>query len=365
MQGQSLSVEDVATEGLLPQKPALRPNHFGLLRMLAATQVMFFHTTFHFRAALPSWVQPLSALMGVPIFFTISGFLVSASLENLRFDLRAYFWHRALRIFPALWTCIFITLTVVLALGYRMQTAADALWLPLQLVGALYTPNFLRTFGMGSYNGSFWTIPVELQFYILLPAMYLLTKRFRGGSGAFLALFALAFCSAVILGQVFPTTVGIVGVGQTTLPQRLLGYTVIPTLYQFLLGVLLQRSKAQQQPWIRNRGHLWLCGFGIWAWLVPISPLSICIRMCLLGTAAISLAYSLPGAMTHLFQRADISYGLYLFHGFWINVLLTCTKLQAKAACAAVFLLTTLTAIVSWYVVERPCLRWKDWPSRL
>lgn len=32
-----------------------------------------------------------------------------------------------------------------------------------------YNPDWLRGFGTGVLNGSLWSIPVELQYYVLLP----------------------------------------------------------------------------------------------------------------------------------------------------------------------------------------------------
>lgn len=40
-----------------------------------------------------------------------------------------------------------------------------------------YTPDCLRDFGVGTPNGSLWTIPVEFEFYILLPFVFLCFKR--------------------------------------------------------------------------------------------------------------------------------------------------------------------------------------------
>ena len=57
-------------------------NNFDLLRILAATQVLYFHTIFHLKINAPSWSLVFQDFPGVPVFFVISGYLVSASYER-------------------------------------------------------------------------------------------------------------------------------------------------------------------------------------------------------------------------------------------------------------------------------------------
>src|SRR6478752_5590011 len=100
-----------------PPQPASLPdgyprgrNSFDSIRLLAALQVLIGHATYHLGVVHDSGLgqvalRVLSAFPGVPIFFMISGFLVTASFER-RPNLQDYFVSRFLRIYPALWACL-------------------------------------------------------------------------------------------------------------------------------------------------------------------------------------------------------------------------------------------------------------------
>lgn len=62
-----------------------------------------------------------------------------------------------------------------------------------------YNPDLLRGYGVGVLNGSVWTIPVELQYYAVLPLLYLAVKAFKGTRAAWLvlAIAALAMSAAI------------------------------------------------------------------------------------------------------------------------------------------------------------------------
>lgn len=79
-----------------------RVNNFDMLRMLAALQVVVIHGIEHFKIPVPSLVTVILSLFpGVPIFFFISGFLITASLIRNP-SLIYFFQNRFLRIFPGL-----------------------------------------------------------------------------------------------------------------------------------------------------------------------------------------------------------------------------------------------------------------------
>ncbi|MFZ1324637.1 MAG: acyltransferase, partial [Candidatus Contendobacter sp.] len=144
----------------------LRSNNFDLLRLLAATQVLVVHGIDHL---YPDWIflkYVLSFFPGVPIFFVISGFLISASYERNP-NLWQYAQNRILRIFPALWVCLTVSIFFAMVVG-RVHFPIDKTipWLIAQATFfQFYNPDFLRSFGVGVLNGSLWTITIELQFY--------------------------------------------------------------------------------------------------------------------------------------------------------------------------------------------------------
>jgi peptidoglycan/LPS O-acetylase OafA/YrhL len=149
-----------------------KTNNFDLLRILAATQVVLVHSAAHLGLGRPAGLSLVEAFPGVPIFFAISGFLISASFERSR-DVRSYTRNRMLRIYPGLWCVVLATVLVATLFGFGFLHLRALFWLACQMGGLIYTPGFLRSFGMGSYNGALWSIPIELQFYFLLPFFYL------------------------------------------------------------------------------------------------------------------------------------------------------------------------------------------------
>lgn len=162
-------------------------NNFLLLRLLAATLVVYGHS-FVLAAAcdtckdVSSWItsdpEILSHRIGLFTFFVISGFLVTKSSVESRTAF-SYFIKRALRIFPALVNCALIT-TFVLGLAFTAHTWRDyltdpATWryfftnattykIEASLPGVSLRDGKFST----AINGSLWTIPVEVRLYILV-----------------------------------------------------------------------------------------------------------------------------------------------------------------------------------------------------
>lgn len=162
-----------------------KTNNFDLIRLVAAAQVMLFHTMHYTEVPVGGLKTVVGYLPGVPAFFFVSGFLISASWER-NSDLRTFCVNRALRIFPALWAVLFFSILTLL-LFYdgsilRNNVGKLILW-SLSQVTILqdWIPDFMRGYGIGGMNGSLWTIPVELSFYAFTPIIYWAGKKLRGG----------------------------------------------------------------------------------------------------------------------------------------------------------------------------------------
>jgi peptidoglycan/LPS O-acetylase OafA/YrhL len=127
------------------------------------------------------------ALLGVRVFFVISGFLITGLLlgelrDNGKVRLDRFYFRRTLRIFVPYYA--FLTAIVVLdQLGIALVPAGDL------VSAATYTTN---------YNGHApwpiahtWSLAVEEQFYLLWPAVLALLGRRRGLIAAALVIVAV------------------------------------------------------------------------------------------------------------------------------------------------------------------------------
>src|ERR1700722_1498519 len=100
-----------STDARLPTVP--KTNNFDLIRLAAALQVAFIHAAADLGVAAPWPLRPIAEWFpGVPIFFFISGFLISKSFEK-NSVVREYAQNRFLRIYPGLAVCFLVSLASV------------------------------------------------------------------------------------------------------------------------------------------------------------------------------------------------------------------------------------------------------------
>lgn len=331
-------------------------NNFEILRLLAAYQVLISHTLGHFDlGGLPLF----GYFPGVPIFFAISGFLISASWERSH-TLTGYLKNRFLRIYPALWFCFILSVFVAsLTYDFKIFNVEFLKWSLAQLtIGQFYNPDFFRGYGVGVVNGSLWTIPVELQFYLLVPIIYVIMNKLSWNN--WVCAFVIVFFSVVnyytyqfqpVYGDVFVF--------------KLFAVTVIPYLNMFLFGVLLQKNLYIVEKFLANKVFFWLClymfsiviteFFGVRNTGNSIHPVSA-LTLTLL---VISAAYSHVGKFSHLLKGNDISYGIYIYHMIFVNFFLSLNAFSSELNVALVVLSSTLVATLSWRFLEKPMLSLK------
>jgi len=342
-----------------------RINNFDLIRLFAATQVLIFHSIKHLKIIEHSTIINLFAeFHGVPMFFVISGFLLSASFER-NSGLKNYFKNRFLRIYPALWVCIILSVLVIYILVKTdFFSFAGIKWLFCQLIGIIYTPAFLKNYGFGFYNGSLWTIPIELQFYILLPFIYGISKllAMKDTTLSFFILFLFIVFSVITYFN--SSLYAASNFTVETTGQRIFRYTFVPHFNLFLLGIVLQRFKIWSTLFFQNRGLIWFVLYSFFSIFVPYGALQSLTGNILLGFFTISVAYTIPGISKRILKENDISYGVYIYHGLILGILVHFNVLQNIYFVLLVLIPSYLTAFISWRFVEKRCLRWKTKPLR-
>lgn len=346
---------NVTKPNLSKDEQAFRTNNFDILRIFAATQVLIGHAFSHFNLPGNKWLDVLHQFPGVPMFFVMSGFLISASFEKSH-STKIYFQNRFLRILPGLWTVILVTAVVVICLGFKFFPTG-LIWLPAQFLGLIYTPAFLKPFGFHSYNGSLWTIPVELQFYFVLPVVYYIKKKFYNKDNIFILAFVLFFFVSFLILNTFHTFSLAEGTTESTLA-KIFRYTFLQHVFLFFLGVICYRYKLYQHKLFRGKGLIWVAFYLAYRYTIPVNAFSEVIARCTLGLATISLAYTLP-TLAHKIIKEDISYGVYIYHGLILNLFVQYNLTGKPLYVWLVLIITYVVGWLSWRLVEKPFIKKK------
>lgn len=292
----------------------------------------------------------------MPIFFVISGFLISASWQRTPTTTN-YVIRRTARIFPGLWCCIIATAAVAAGFGFLGPIGQTLTWLVTQMAGLIYTPSYMTGFGVGAYNTSLWTIPIELQFYVVLPILLVLAARLRIGRVA-LPIGFVAFLA--IATALYWTWLPPLGSSETGL-QKLVRYSFVPHFYMFLAGATIREYGLHRTKIFAGAGLWWLLGYAVYLAIVPHDPLhhpvgAIGSRL-ILSAAVISCAYTLPELANKTLRNVDISYGIYIYHGLLINILIQLGYMHRQTGLLIVVIATVAIATLSWFGIEKPVLK--------
>jgi peptidoglycan/LPS O-acetylase OafA/YrhL len=343
-------------------------NNFDLIRLFAASQVAISHTIQYLTPepgpALSAALRILSFFPGVPIFFFISGFLISRSYEQCD-SLTTYARNRALRIFPALHVCLILNIGLIALTGYFVANGVTLLQL-LGLYAAkgsilqFYNPAFMRNFGDGVLNGSLWTICVELQFYCLVPLYYLFISKNQVGREklTLVALVAVSLAANRALYHFEPQYAG-------TVAWKLSRVTFAPWLYMFLIGVFCQQNIHRFIESIEKQSFRFLCilyvtyavalfsfGFRLDNAVSPLLTIP-------LFALVLASAFKFPWLAHRLLRKNDISYGVYIYHMPLVNFFLYFGYRGTLLSSGYSIVLSFAVAYMSWSLVERPVLHLK------
>jgi len=147
--------------------------HYGFR---GANQGTYIQTQF---PELVGWVQ--FGYLGVDLFFLISGFVILLTVDTGRGLLSHFVASRASRLYPVFLVGAAFTLVLVWGRPPPFGVSAHDAWLNLTMV-----PGW---FGARSIDGVYWTLAVEIQFYLMV-ALYLLVLGRRVSVDAVLLLWS-------------------------------------------------------------------------------------------------------------------------------------------------------------------------------
>ena len=137
-----------------------------LLRFLAASAVVFYHFTYI--PADPGAVSQLPfgrlqtvtrfGYLGVNLFFMISGFVILWSSQSR--SAGEFVISRFARLYPSFWICALLTALVVNYAGIVAPLTPRTVGLNLTMVPQMFGADYI--------DGVYWTLFVELKFYVIV-----------------------------------------------------------------------------------------------------------------------------------------------------------------------------------------------------
>lgn len=335
-------------------------NNFNHIRLAAATQVLLVHAINHFNCESPI-ANVFRLFPGVPIFFFISGYLIYQSFDRMKVRrLTDFYRNRFLRIYPGLFVCVIVSVASVYLAGFFTTNPVAprkiGLWIVAQTTAfQFYNPEFMRGYGVGVLNGALWTISVELQFYLLVPILnWLLAEKVK---------------TYILLGIV---SVGVnlfirTSLRWESLPMKLLYVSFLPWIYMFMCGFAAARWGKVKNA-LQQLGFPYLLGGYVASMLVlgsykeNASNAINVLSFVLLAALLLKLAWTplpLPRTVILFLQRADFSYGLYLYHMPIVNFLIATASYSFFPNLGILMACCVVAAACSWFLVERPALRFK------
>lgn len=332
-----------------------RANNFNLLRFFAASLVIVSHCSALAWGQNPEFVWnyfghlETGGSIGVLIFFAISGFLVVQSFVS-RGHLKYFLAARGLRIYPGLISAaIYSTIIGAFATEWPLrdflrdhQTRRFLLYNSLSYPTQYFLPGVFEHNPLkGGVNGSLWTLPLEIQMYIVVAAFGLM-GLFKGRE-IYNGVFA---CILIVMASVKADALPLIS-----------QHPEAPRLaIAFLCGAFFFINRDRIR--ISLPLAVFLVAFIVWGHTrIPN------IRMLYIPAVAyivLVLGYHPKLYFAPYTRLGDYSYGLYIY-AFPTQQIISYYHqgIHQYQLFALAFPCILLVAVLSWHFIEKPALRRK------
>ncbi len=334
-------------------------DNFIFIRLFFSCIIVIAHSYTLSGSEWNDWVSILTGgqtnfgLLCFKFFFVISGYLIFASLIRSR-SIGIFFWKRFLRVYPALITALIAT---VLYGNFVYEGNIDYIRNPDVIT---YIPNNLflldlqygikGIFEKNPYksviNGSLWSLPYEILFYILITFLFFIRKK------PTYLWFALLFACILlyIVNLFFEHEIA-----------SLRFYKILVTYFFdlaafFIAGAFLAASNFNNTA----RKYLWVLGgliflvlslhFSVFKEFQYLTLPIIIIPVCLSSTKYIRDTEKYLG---------DISYGVYIYSFPIQQTLVHYFKFGYLELIATSLPISLIFGYLSWHIIEKKAVRLK------
>ncbi|MFJ3965479.1 acyltransferase family protein [Streptomyces sp. NPDC090036] len=364
-----------------------RNNSMGFIRLCLATAVVvsharvlgfgkaeFGHAFSHGQVDLGKW--------SVYGFFVLSGILVTRSGVRLR--LGRFLWHRALRLLPGLWVCLFLTAFVAAPVLYwrlhgSLDGFVDRAGGPVDYLQAnatiqlnQYDVSNVMSDAMGkglaydrSLDGALWSLYYEVLCYVGVAILAVTGVLARARRAVLLITCLLGWlvirqavgdrfwAGAFEASFLAPFELPVVGFTNPVL--------IVYLGYAFALGALIElyRERIPVSDVLGIASLVALLVSARYGFLFVVGVPAFAYFL-------VWLAIRLPAPFRRIGARNDYSYGIYIY-GFVIEqalVVLGFARWGLLPYLGLSLAVTVLLAMLSWHCVEKPAMRLKDLGGR-
>lgn len=351
-----------------------RANSLDFLRWLLAFLVIFSHSGpiagFYGGQDLGIQISDEQSLGGVAVagFFFFSGFLITKSRMG-RSTIWRYFWRRCLRIFPAFWAALILTVVVLAPVAWHLQKGTfdgywssavespvtyfvDNMFLTLgqrNIAGLGETVPYFINHGVRDWNGSAWTLSYEFLCYIVV-----------GLLGLFGALASRRFATAFALVVIGLNALQWLGAGDIGGLNRVLADPFILMFFApFAFGMLfaLHGDKIA----VDDRIAVAMLGLGLFTY--AFGGWNVVGQY---GFLYFLMWVGIRFRLTNWARFGDFSYGIYIY-AWPLMTLATYFGLERYGWLAyhvVIVVVVHIVAIASWHLIEKPAMSLKDWTPR-
>jgi peptidoglycan/LPS O-acetylase OafA/YrhL len=297
---------------------------------------------------------------GVPLFFAISGFLITTLLlrEKERtgtIDLKAFFVRRALRIFPLYYVVLLLYVALVWAKD-RDNEAGQQFFRNLPFF-VTYTSNWFVALEGRTIFYFVWSLATEEQFYLVWPSLERFSPKWLPA--------AVAGALSVVWLALDVGWLPLAGFVRTVLlsvpPAITFGVILAHVLHSprgfGIVGKILGRPWASAVLAVAVVGEL-LLELHVW-------PMSLTMALWV-GAVVVPPSHLLSGVLSvaPLVRLGTVSYGVYLLHMLVLNVMervVSRVGIDSRLAVYGATVVATLgVATVSFHFFEQRFLKLKE-----